>query len=85
MFTARLRKVGGSVMVALPSAFVEAMDTKVGGKVVLELNGSVLTIKSSRPRYAEAELLAKCDPSKDLTPEDLEWSRAASVGLEILE
>jgi antitoxin ChpS len=84
MFTARLRKVGGSVMVALPSAFVEAMDTKIGGKVEMELHGNILSIKSTKPKYVLADLLAKCAPTMPWTSEEREWLDSPPVENELL-
>jgi antitoxin ChpS len=84
MLTTRLRRVGGSVMLALPPAFVESLGIKVGSSVVIEINGHSLLIRPSRPRYDEAELLAKCDPTIPWSAEDREWLDARPAGLETI-
>ncbi|WP_225772564.1 AbrB/MazE/SpoVT family DNA-binding domain-containing protein [Inquilinus sp. Marseille-Q2685] len=85
MHTTNLRKVGGSVMLAVPPAILDILHLDAGAKVGLTVdNGRLVIEPQGRPRYTLDELLAQCDPSADLTPEDREWLDAKPVGSELL-
>ena len=85
MHTTNLRKVGGSVMLAVPPALLDVLHLTAGAKVGLAVdNGRLVVEPSARPRYTLAELLAQCDPSADLTAEDRKWLDAKQVGSELL-
>jgi antitoxin ChpS len=80
-----LRKVGGSVMLAVPPAFLDLLHLKAGASVGMAVDGGRLVVEaSSRPRYTMAELLAASDYSEGAVPEDREWLDAPAVGKEIL-
>ena len=81
--TTTLRKVGGSMMLAVPPLLLEALGLTFGASLTIECDGTTLLIKPARPRYNEADLLAKCDPSIPWTDEDRQWLDSGSVGLEI--
>jgi antitoxin ChpS len=81
--TTTLRKVGGSVMLAVPPLLMEALNVTVGAPLTIECNGYTLVIKPARPRYNEADLLAKCDPAIPWTDEDRQWLDNKPAGLEI--
>jgi len=52
MHTTSLRKVGGSVMMAVPPAVLDLLDLKVGTVVGMDVDGERLVIQSQkRPRY----------------------------------
>lgn len=42
------------------------------------------TVTLDRVRYTLDELLAQCDPSADLAPQEREWQDAPSLGREVL-
>lgn len=85
MHTTNLRKVGGSVMLAVPPALLDVLHLSAGAKVGLAVdNGRLVIEPSTRPRYTLDELLAQCDPSAELTAEDREWLNAKPVGDELL-
>lgn len=85
MHTTNLRKVGGSVMLAVPPALLEVLELSAGAKVGLLIeNGRLVVEPQARPRYTLDELLAQCDPSAEITPEDREWLDAKPVGGELL-
>lgn len=85
MHTTNLRKVGGSVMLTIPPALLEVMRLGAGAKVGLTMdNGRLVVEPSARPRYTLDELLAQCDPSADLTPQEREWLDAPAVGDEVI-
>ena len=85
MHTTNLRKVGGSVMLAVPPALLDVLHLAAGAKVGLAIdNGRLVVEPAARPRYNLDELLAQCDPSAEITAEDREWLDARPVGGELL-
>ena len=85
MHTTNLRKVGGSVMLAVPPALLDVLHLLAGAKVGLVVdNGRLVVEPKARPRYTLDELLAQCDASAELTAEDREWLDAKPVGSELL-
>jgi antitoxin ChpS len=85
MHTTNLRKVGGSVMLAVPPAFLDQLNLKVGATVGLAIeNGRLVVNPSPRPRYTLAELLAASDYSQTQPAGEREWVDAPAVGGELL-
>jgi antitoxin ChpS len=85
MHTTNLRKVGGSVMLAVPPAFLEQLNLQAGTTVGLAVDHGCLIINPNpRPHYTLAELLAASDFSQPLTAEEREWVDAPAVGKELL-
>jgi antitoxin ChpS len=90
MHTTNLRKVGGSIMLAVPPAMLDQLHLKAGATVGLAVDGERLILKpQTRPRYTLDELLAASDYSLPLTqvdrdPEEREWLDAPRVGRELL-
>lgn len=85
MHTTNLRKVGGSVMLAVPPALLDVLHLSAGAKVGLAVdNGRLVIEPSSRPRYTMAELLAASDYSQPQPAEEREWVDAPAVGGELL-
>jgi len=85
MHITNLRKVGGSVMLAVPPAFLNLLDLKAGTPVGVAVDGGRLVVEASPgPRYTLADLLAASDYSQALSPEDREWLDAPDVGMELL-
>jgi antitoxin ChpS len=85
MHTTNLRKVGGSVMLAVPPAVLDMLHLQAGTTVGLVVDGGRLIVEPQRrPRYTLEELLAQCDPAAELTQEDREWLDAKPVGGELL-
>ncbi|GMV30596.1 MAG: hypothetical protein AMXMBFR59_27210 [Rhodanobacteraceae bacterium] len=84
MHTTHLRKVGGSVMLAVPPALLDVLHLTAGARVGLAVDKGRLMIKPcTRPRYTLDELLAQCDPSADPSQHELEWLDAPAVGHEL--
>ena len=84
MHITNLRKVGGSVMLAVPPALLDLLNLKAGTAVGVAVDGGRLVIEASpKPRYTLAELLAASNYSESPTPEDREWLDAPPVGKEI--
>ena len=85
MHTTYVRKVGGSVMLAVPPALLDILHLAPGAKVGLTVdNGRLVVEPQSRPHYTLAELLAASDFSQPQTAEDREWVDAPAVGRELL-
>ncbi len=85
MHTTNLRKVGGSVMLAVPPAILDQLHLKAGATVGLAVDGDRLILQPQlKPRYSLEELLAQCDYSQPLSAEDREWIDAPPVGRELL-
>jgi antitoxin ChpS len=85
MHLTHLRKVGGSVMLAVPPALLDTLDLHPGAPVGLTVEGNRLIVEpQKRPHYTLDELLAQCDPAAEPTQEDREWLDAGSVGDELL-
>ena len=85
MLTTRLRKVGGSVMMAVPPAILEMLRLRADSTVALAVEGERLIVEAPhKPRYTLAELLAECDRSAPITAEDRAWIDAGPVGHELL-
>ena len=80
-----LRKVGGSVMLAVSPAFLEELKICPGSIVDVALREGQLIVKPiTKPKYTLAELLAKCDPNAKMPKEDKLWLSSSPVGKEIL-
>ena len=85
MHTTNLRKVGGSVMLAVPPALLDVLHLSAGAKVGLAVeNGRLVIEPHPRPHYTLAELLAASDYSQPQPPEEREWVDAPAMGREPL-
>jgi len=85
MYTTNLRKVGGSVMMAVPPAFLDLLHLKAGASVGMAVDGGRLVVEPKpRPRYTLAELLAASDYSRPQPPDQREWIDAPVVGAELV-
>lgn len=85
MHTTNLRKVGGSIMLTVPPAFLDQLHLQAGAKVGLAVDHGCLVINPNpRPRYTLDELLAQCDASAQISAEDREWLDTRPIGGELL-
>ena len=85
MHTTNLRKVGGSVMLAVPPALLEILRLRPGVRVGIAIESGRLVVEPQpRPRYTLDELLAQCHPKAARTKEDREWLGNKPAGAEIL-
>lgn len=85
MHTTNLRKVGGSVMLTLPPAFLEQLKLQPGSTVGLSIEGGSLVINPQpKPEYTLAELLAASDYTKVDAKEDLAWTAGEALGKELI-
>jgi antitoxin ChpS len=85
MHITSLRKVGGSVMLAVPPALLEVLHLAAGNKVGLAVeNGRLVVEPQTKLRYTLEELLAQCDASLEFVDEEREWLDAKPTGEELL-
>lgn len=85
MHTTNLRKVGGSIMLAVPPAILDLLHLHAGATVGLAVDHGRLVVEPMRrPHYTLDELLAQCDASAGLSVEDREWLDAKPTGGELL-
>ena len=85
MHTTNLRKVGGSVMLAVPPALLDLLNLVAGAKVDIGIeDGRLIVTPRSRPSYSLAELLAQCDAAAPADDGDRAWLEARPAGNELL-
>lgn len=85
MHTTNLRKVGGSVMLAVPPAFLDQLHLQAGAVVGLAIDDGRLVVEPKpRPRYTLAELLAASDYSQPQSAQEREWVDTPAVGGELV-
>lgn len=85
MHTTNLRKVGGSIMLAVPPAILDLLHLHAGATVGLAVDHGRLVVEPTlRTRYSLDELLAQCDASAEVSAEELAWRDSKPVGKELL-
>lgn len=85
MYTTSLRKVGGSIMLAVPPALLDLLRLRPGVKVGIAVKGGRLVVEPHpRRRYTLDELLARCNPKAPRSIEDREWLRGNPAGGELI-
>ena len=85
MHTTNLRKVGGSVMLAVPPALLDVLQLRPGAKVGLAVqNGRLVVEPERKPRYNMAELLARCNPKISRRKEERKWLDDKPTGGELI-
>lgn len=85
MHKTNLRRVGGSIMLAVPPAVVEILNLRPGARVGLTVRSGRLVIEpQSRPRYSLDELLAQCNPRAPRSRQERQWLSDKSTGGELI-
>lgn len=85
MHTTNLRKVGGSVMLAVPPALLDILDLQPGSEVGMTVQTGRLVVEPQpRRRYTLDELLARCNPKARRSREERDWFRGRPVGRELI-
>lgn len=85
MFTTNLRKVGGSVMLAVPPAILDLLHLRAGATVGVAVEeGRLVVAPQPRPRYSLDDLLAQCVANAETTAEEVAWLEAKPAGSELL-
>jgi antitoxin ChpS len=83
MTTAKLRKVGGSTMLAIPPSILDAMHLSATAAVDLSVEEGALVVKRARARYTLDQILSECDAEAPVSDEDRAWLDAPPVGREL--
>lgn len=84
MHAVNLRKVGGSIMLAVPPAILDLLHLQVGATVTMAVDGDRLVVQpQTRRRYSLDELLDQCDPAAPIRKTDRDWIDTTPVGREI--
>jgi antitoxin ChpS len=84
MHTTNLRKVGGSVMLAVPPVILDLLHLHAGTTVGLAVEGERLVIDPKvKPHYTLDELLDQCDADAPISREDRAWMNMAAAGREL--
>lgn len=84
MHTANLRKVGGSVMLAVPPALIHILGLKSGDTVGVAVENGRLIVEPRRRRYTLQELLAQCRPKARRSAAERQWLGSKAAGREIV-
>ena len=85
MHTTNLRKVGGSIMLAVPPVLLDLLELRPGAKVGIGVEGGRLIIEPrERPHYTLKELLAQCDANAPITEHDGDWLNSNPTGDELI-
>lgn len=85
MHKTSLRKVGGSIMLAVPPALLEVLNLQAGATVGITVeSGRLIIAPQEQPRYTLHELLAQCDASAELSEDDRQWLDGERVGDEMV-
>jgi len=83
--TTNLRKVVGSVMLAVPPALLDILHLQPGAKVGIAVESGRLVVEPrARRRYTLDELLAQCNPKARRGKEEREWVDSKPVGRELI-
>jgi antitoxin ChpS len=84
MSVTNLRKVGGSIMLAVPPSILSLLKLEPGSPVDVAVEEGRLVIEPvKKPKYTLEELLAQCKPVQKRSAEDEEWLNVAPVGKEL--
>jgi antitoxin ChpS len=85
MHITHLRKVGGSVMLAIPPALLEILHLQPGAEVGLAVESGCLVVEpAKRPRYTLEQLLKACKPKAPRRRAGREWLEGRPVGDELI-
>jgi antitoxin ChpS len=85
MHTTNLRKVGGSIMLAVPPALLDLLHLSAGSRVGIAVKSGRLVVEPQpRRRYSLDELLSECDPKKPRDMEEQEWLDRKPAGGELI-
>jgi antitoxin ChpS len=83
--TTNLRKVGGSIMLAVPPALLNLLHLQPGAKVGIAVESGRLVVEpQQRRRYTLVELLAQCNPKARRSKPEQEWLDSKPVGAEFI-
>lgn len=83
--TATLRRVGGSVMLAIPRPVLDELGVAADAVVALAVEDGRLVIDpATRPRYTLKQLLDRCDATARRPRDDRTWLDDKPAGRELI-
>ena len=72
-------------MLAVPPAILDLLELGPGAQVHIAVeDGRLVVAPNRRKRYSLDELLAQCDPTASVSPEDRAWVSSGPVGKELI-
>jgi antitoxin ChpS len=78
-----LRKIEGATVVTLPDALLSEIGLEADARVDVQVqHGRLVIAPVTRKTYTLEQLMAQCDLSQPMTPEEREWLDAPRVGIE---
>jgi antitoxin ChpS len=84
MHRTNLRKVGRSVMLAVPLPVLKVLHLRPGARVGLRVEcDRLIVVPLKRPRYRLEELIADCNPKARRGKREQEWLSNKPAGLEL--
>lgn len=85
MYTTTLRKVDGSVMLAVPRALLDVLELHAGATVGVDVDSGRLVVEPlRRPRYTLTELIAQCQPGLPSSDDERNWLSEPPEGNELI-
>jgi antitoxin ChpS len=85
MHTTHLRKVGGSVMLAVPPVLLETLQIQPGTQVGIAVEQGRLVVEPrQRARYSLDELIKESKNAKRRSKADREWTGGKPTGRELI-
>jgi antitoxin ChpS len=83
---AALQEINGTVMVAVPDAFLQSTGLGRNATVEWTVEGGRLVIgpETVSPKYSLEELLAECDPAAQPPEPDPDWTAGPPRGRELI-
>lgn len=85
MHKTNLRKVGGSVMLAVPPVLLDMLDLAPGAEVGLGVDGGRLIVEAqTRPHYTLDELLTQSVSTRKRPRAERQWVRGKAHGRELI-
>ena len=78
-----IQKWGNSAAVRLPTELLAMLKATLGDKLTVDVRPDGVMLKTKRPEYALADLVAQCDLTAK-EPEDMDaWNKIKPVGREV--
>lgn len=85
MHRTNLRKVGGSVMLAVPPALLDILELQAGAEVGIGVEEGRLVVEPrQRRRYTITELLTESEPKRKRSKQEQQWLRDKRKGRELI-
>jgi antitoxin ChpS len=86
MYPTHLRKVGGSLMLAIPPLILEELHFSLGQRIELLVEDEQLIIRAAKKKRKPTleELLAECDSTAEMPLRDSQWLDSKPIGRELL-